>query len=316
MKEVRLKSVLCGAIAIAYCFLGKVSFTLTAFCVAGTLILCSCREKPPRLLLGGSGWNKIVMLDKNTKSVVWEHPLEAGTECNSVASAPGGCILYAYSKGARLITEDQRELWHISAPPGAEMQTASVLDDGRFLLAWCGHPAVILEVNAQGEVLSRTEYETGIERPHAQFRQVTKNSRGNYMMPLFAGSELREISPEGKMLKAVETGGTPFVARELSNGHFLVAGGDGHFYQELDFTAGETVSRVNSGDIAGIDFFFVAGLVPQPDGHLYICNWQGHGRKKDGNACPSLIETDRDGRPVWQLDDPAFRLVSTVDVVK
>lgn len=47
----------------------------------------------------------------------------------------------------------------------------------------------------KGEVLSKTEFETGIERPHAQFRQINKNKKGNYLVPLFATSEVREIAP-------------------------------------------------------------------------------------------------------------------------
>ena len=55
-----------------------------------------------------------------------------------------------------------------------------------------------MEVSPKGEILSRTEYETGIEHPHAQFRQLNKNARGNYLMPLFATSDVREISPRGE----------------------------------------------------------------------------------------------------------------------
>ena len=54
------------------------------------------------------------------------------------------------------------------------MQTARVLPNGNYLLAWCGYPATIMEVNAKGEILSKTDFDTHIEQPHAQFRQVNK----------------------------------------------------------------------------------------------------------------------------------------------
>ena len=152
---------------------------------------------PQHLLVGGSGWNKIAIINKDTKEIVWEYPLEKGWECNSVAATKAGEILFSYSKGAKMITRDGRELWNIAAPAGCEMQTARILPDGNALVAWCGHPSTILEVNMKGEVLSKTEFETGIERPHAQFRQINKNKKGNYLVPLFATSEVREIAPNG-----------------------------------------------------------------------------------------------------------------------
>lgn len=94
-----------------------------------------------------------------------------------------------------MITRDGRELWNIAAPAGCEMQTARILPDGNALVAWCGHPSTILEVNMKGEVLSKTEFETGIERPHAQFRQINKNKKGNYLVPLFATSEVQPKLP-------------------------------------------------------------------------------------------------------------------------
>ncbi len=150
------------------------------------LLVCSaCHEASHHLLLGGSGWDKIAIVNKNTKEIEWEHPLEKGWECNSVAVTPDRNILFSYSKGAKLITRDHEEVWNISAPEGCEMQTARVLSNGNYLLAWCGNPATIMEVNAKGEILSKTDFDTRIEQPHAQFRQVNKNKRGNYLVPLF-----------------------------------------------------------------------------------------------------------------------------------
>ena len=40
------------------------------------LSLASCRQEQVKLLLGGSGWNKIVIIDKETKQIEWEYPLE------------------------------------------------------------------------------------------------------------------------------------------------------------------------------------------------------------------------------------------------
>lgn len=129
------------------------------------------------------------------------------------------------------------------------MQTARVLPNGNYLLAWCGYPATIMEVNAKGEILSKTDFDTHIEQPHAQFRQVNKNKQGNYLVPLFATSEIREISPSGQLLKSVKVDGNPFSVAALDNGNYLVACGDAHCFIELNFETGDIVRKVNENDI-------------------------------------------------------------------
>ncbi len=281
--------------------------------LACALLLCACGKSPQRLLLGGSGWEKIVIIDKETKEIEWEHPLQKGWECNSVAATPDGNILFSYSRGAMLIDRNHEEIWNIAAPEGCEMQTARALPDGNYLLAWCGSPATVLEVSPKGEVLSKTTFDTGIEVPHMQFRQVNKNGRGNYMIPLFATSEVREISPKGELVKSVKVEGTPFCSVPLENGNELVACGDGHSFVELDFETGEIVRKVDADGIPGAKLFFVAQLWPKPDGGLYICNWQGHDKSALGGNYPQLIETDASGEIIWSLNDnQTFGMISTL----
>ncbi|MGM9759590.1 MAG: hypothetical protein ACI30I_05680 [Parabacteroides sp.] len=289
--------------------------TIYTFLFSALMLLAftACQSKGDQLLLGGSGWNKIVIVDKNTKNIIWEHPLEKGWECNSVARTADGNILFSYSKGAKLITPEHEELWNIPAPEGCEMQTARILPDGRFLLAWCGSPACILEVSKEGEILSKTEYETGIEHSHAQFRQVNKHKNGNYLLPLFATHDIREVTPQGELVKSTEVGGTPFSVAAMPNGHYLVACGDGHYYLELNYETGEVVRKVDVKDIEGAQLFFVAQLWPTSKGGAYICNWQGH----DGDAallhCPQLLEVDASGKMVWSLNDnQTFGMISTI----
>ena len=152
----------------------------------------SGQNKTEKLLLGGSGWNKIVIIDKESKQIEWEHPLQEGWECNSVAATPDGNILFSYGKGAKTINRNHQEIWNITVPDGCEMQTARVLSDGNYLLAWTGHPAVIMEVSPKGEILSETVYETGIDHPHAQFRQVNKNKAGNYLIDLLLANVCKQ----------------------------------------------------------------------------------------------------------------------------
>lgn len=280
------------------------------------LLLCSVvagQQKSEKLLLGGSGWNKIVILDKHSGQIEWEHPLEKGWECNSAVAVPGGNILFSYAKGAKMITRDHQELWDIPAPDACEMQTVRLLPDGNFLLGWVGHPAVIMEVDPEGNILSRTEYDTGIKKPHSQFRQLNKNARGNYLMPLFATSEVREISPEGKLVRTTKLEGTPFTTLARTKRNYWVACGDGHSLLEVNLDRGKVLRRFGENDFQGIRLFFVAGLWPVSGKGLYICNWQGHDRNAGGADSPQLFEIDAKGKVVWRLNDKRnLGMISTV----
>ena len=164
----------------------------------------------------------------------------------------------------------------------------------------------------KGEVLSKTEFETGIERPHAQFRQINKNKKGNYLVPLFATSEVREIAPNGQLLNSVKLSGTPFSSAFLDNGDCLACG-DAHCFVQLNLESNRIVRRVNANDIEGVQLFFVAQLFPLQNGGLYICNWQGHDREAGKGKHPQLVEIDSEGKVVWQLNDKVkFGMISTI----
>lgn len=293
--------------------------TINAILFSLSLLLAmnSCTPKQDKfLLLGGSGWDKLVIIDKENKSIVWEYPVEEGWECNSVAATPEGNILFSYGKGAKLITRDKQEVWNINAPEGCEMQTARVLPNGNYLLAWCGYPATILEVGKEGKIITRTDFDTRIQNPHSQFRQVNKNKKGNYLVPLFETSEVREISRDGGLVKKVKVEGTPFCIEPLKNGNYLVACGDAHSYMEVNMETGEVVRRVGAEDIEGATLFFVAHVRPTATNGLYICNWQGHSRDAASANSPQLMELDASGKILWSINDnTSFGMISSVSPI-
>lgn len=278
-----------------------------------TLLLISCTQTSEKLLLGGSGWDKLVIIDKTTKKIEWEYPLEKGWECNSVDVDSEGNILFSFGEGARLITWDKEVKWNIPAPEEYEMQTAKVLPNGNYLLAWCGYPATILEVNKKGEIILKTDFDTRIQNPHSQFRQVNKNEKGNFLVPLFSSSDLWELAPSGKVLKRIPLEGTPFSTARLQNGNYIVPCGDAHSYVELDIEKETIISKVKENEIEGITLSFVAQILPTSKGGLYICNWQGHSVDQSSQANPQLVELDSSGKIIWSLNDNAnFGMVSSV----
>ena len=291
--------------------------------VAYLCILCflvgllSCGEKGEKLLLAGSGWSKIVIIDKKTQEIEWEYPLEKGWECNSASWTPDGNILFSYAKGVKLITMAGEELWNIPADAGSEFQTACVLDNGNYLVAECGHPAKLFEVSPHGDIVREVMYETGIEAPYAQFRHISMDLDENFLIPLFETEEVRVIDRDGNLLRSIKMPGNMFCVSRLDNGNYVGACGDSHCYVEFNLERGEIVRTVNSGDIEGVEFCFVAQLLPTTGGGMYICNWQGHDPDVASRHVPQLIEIDRQGKIVWKINDSRnFGMISSISVVK
>lgn len=279
------------------------------------LLLCGSLSAPAqkKLLLGGSGWNKIVLLDKKNKQVEWSHKLSPGDECNCVAYTKKGQILYAYRKGARLITKDEKTVWDYPVKGEGELHTASVLPDGGFLLGITGKPARIVELDKNGKVRKEITYDTKINSLHGQFRQIRKSRKGTYLVPLMSRHLVVELDADGKELQSYQAEGNTFAVLELKNGNLLISCGDAHSFLEVDRKTGELVRKVKQNDIDGVSWQFVAEIAAVKD-HLLICNWAGHSSVKDQ---PSVVELDADGKVIWSLCDGAnVRNISAVYPVK
>lgn len=267
--------------------------------------------KKEKLLIAGCGWRQIAVVDKQTGRMEWEHFIGKGEDCNDVELTKEKNILYAYTSGARLITPSQQIVWDYRVKAKEEeLFTATQLPSGGYLLAICGHPARVVELDRKGNVLKEVRFETGIERVHNQFRQIEKTTRGTYLIPLFATGSLIEIDAEGKVLNQIQIGGTLFSVKQLKKNKLLVACGDGHKWVEVDTRSWQVIRTVSSDDVPGVALLFVAEPYRLPNGNTLICNWNGHSKDK---SQPKMIEVDRKNRVKWQLiDHGAIKNVSAV----
>lgn len=282
-------------------------------------LVCMSAKKAEseKLVMCGSGWKKIAIVDKATKSIEWEYPVEDGWECNSVASLGKGKILFSYKKGARVVDKNKKTVWDMPIPTDrkCELQAASFLDNGNCLLAWGGHPLTILEVNAKtGKEISRTEYETGVKSTHSQIRQINKDDEGNYIVPVMTNRVILIISADGKLVREINVDGRVFGIEKLANGNYMVSCGDGHMMKEVNLKTGEIVRTIGATDIEGTSLFYVAGMATTAKGNMYICNWQGHSK---GAIGPQIIEVNPDLEMVWNIEDKEnFAKISGIDIVK
>lgn len=288
--------------------------------VAAGLTACGDGARPvqDKVLIAGSFWDTIAVVNRTAGDVIeWKYGLPENSECNSVEIVPGtGDVLLSYRRGARVVRRDSTNgggtiVWdYADVADGEELQTATRLTDGGYLLGICGTPARIVELDSTGlHVRREVRYDLGIEPAHAQFRRIVKAKNGNYLVPIITNGKVLEIKDDTTLVAEFNLGGTPFSIRELANGNMLAGLGDVHCALEVDRSIGGLVRRID--DIPGVKLHFVAQSEQLPDGNLMIANWQGHIPVEERDA-PQLIEIGAMGTPVWSYDgrDAGVRFIS------
>ena len=278
---------------------------------AVTMIGCSTAPKPTeKLLIAGSYWDSIAIIDKATQNVEWAMalPTESGRpECNTISLTKNGDILFSYKKGARLIDRNGLMIWDYKTKnDSAEMQTAVQLANGNFMVATCDNPLLIEELDMNGIPVKEVKYEINIPNPHAQFRVVSKAKNGNYLIPVITQSKVIEINDAGELVKeyACGEGTVPFSLIELDNGNLLVSCGDSHSLVEIDRATGEATTKLAQNDVDGAKFQFVAGAAMLPNGNIIATNWLGHVAPDCADL--QIVEFDAAKNLVWSYRNRPF----------
>jgi uncharacterized protein YjiK len=266
-----------------------------------------------KLLISGCGNNDLRIIEKKTQQIVWKHLLGKGEESNDAEITKKGNVLYAYKKGARLISfKNQTVIWDFKALPGEEVFTATELKNGNYLVAMCGRPSRIIELNPQGDSINVLRLNTGINSVHGQFRQITPTDRSTYLIAYMDKGEVVEISKKGDLLKTIKVGGNPFAVKILKNGNWLVACGDASKFVEVDPKQGKIIKTTDNSSLTDAKMLFVAEVCQLKNGNLLIANWEGH--TKD-TAQYKMFEIDKNNKIVWGIKNCyVAKKVSTIYV--
>ena len=231
-------------------------------------------------------------------------------DCNDIEITPAGHILYAYTRGARLIDRSQQVIWDFKAGEGEELFTATTLSNGTYLLAICGTPSRIIELDKNGKQLNELTFDSQITGVHDQFRQIIKTPEQTYLIPLMGKGEVVEMNKDKTIINRAQSGGNPFAIRLMKNGNWLVSCGDAHKFVEINPKTRQIVHAVESKELVGNPLLFVAELIRYSNGNTLICNWNGH--SKDKNQ-PLLLEIDKHNQIVWKLaPNPEIVNISSV----
>lgn len=282
------------------------------FCFFLLFAFSSCSPKQKQYLIGGSGWKQISIVDRQGNKI-WNHSLEKKQECNSACFVGENLILYSYKQGAKLIDRDHNCLWDYKCVEGAEIQSASITDDGNVLIGECGNPSRIYEFSNSGEKLLEITFETEIDRPHSQFRQIVKLSNGNYLVPLLKKKSVMEINLKGEIVQNTFVGHSLFSVKVLKNENYLLSCGDHHKLLEYDMNKKQIVWELNENDVKGIPLRYVAEAIRLENGNTIICNWGGHFKGEEKVA--QVFEIDKNKNLIWKIKDyQQFGNISTIDI--
>ncbi|NQU53469.1 MAG: hypothetical protein HQ522_13120 [Bacteroidetes bacterium] len=263
-----------------------------------------------KLLVGGSGWGQVAILDKTSGEIEWSHQLDKGTECNDAEMTREGNILIGYKKGAKLITKDQKVLWDFKAELEQELFTATQLPNGNYFLAACAHPARFITLNKKGKKISEQNFELEIKNVHGQFRQVLPTKNKTLIIPVFGTGEVIEINKKSKVIKRIKVGGNPFSVKILPDGNWLVACGDAHKFVIVDPKTESIVKSVLDSDLPEVSLYFVAEPHLLKNGNYLFANWNGHVKDK---TQPKIIEIDYKNNVVWTLPyNEQIKNISTI----
>jgi hypothetical protein len=275
------------------------------------LVVCCACSKHEKLLIGGAGWQQIAIIDKKSGEIEWKHALAAGEECNDVDRNRKGEILYAYKQGVRLITRDGETVWDYKAKENEEAYTASVLESGNYLIALCGMPARIVELDDKGEAVKEITFNTATFDIGDQFRRIIKTPQNTYLVPLMYKHKVSEINGDGRYTKSILCYGSPNSVKLADNGNWIVSCGDARSYIEINPATKKVEKTVETTSLNWGALLQVSELVRYKNGNTLVANSGMPGG--DNQSQPMLLEIDSTNHIVWRMPfNPAIENITTV----
>ena len=166
------------------------------------------------------------------------------------------------------------------------------------MLAICGEPARIVELDKEGKEIKEIPFRTLIFDVHKQFRQVAKTDDGLYLVPLIEKRKILQLSSEGRNKGSVYVGHDVFSVKPLENKKMLVScGKDGKFI-EIDPAKQQTDSTIVTDNVKGASLLYVGEIYLYENGNKLIANSNMY---SDDKSQPLLIEIDKEDEVVWSL---------------
>jgi hypothetical protein len=248
-----------------------------------------------RLLVSDYVGNKVSIVAADGR-VEWSTPAERPQDSWLL---PNGNVLFSHVKGAKEVKPDQSVAWEYVADPKTEIQGCQPLADGRVLVVECG-PGRLLEIGRDGKIAKEIKVPlTPTIRTHEQMRGCRKTADGRYLVSAKGDRAVLELSADGKLLRSQTVNGDVHDVRELADGHWLVALGEGDGVVEYD-KAGKIVWSIGRDEVAENHLYLASSVERLANGNTIVMNWLGHGHL---GATAQIFEVDAQKKLVRQFTD-------------
>jgi hypothetical protein len=248
-----------------------------------------------RLLVSDYVGNKVAIVAADGR-VEWSTPAERPQDSWLL---PNGNVLFSHVKGAKEVKPDQSVAWEYVADPKTEIQGCQPLADGRVLVVECG-PGRLLEIGRDGKIAKEIKVPlTPTIRTHEQMRGCRKTADGRYLVSAKGDRAVLELSAEGKLLRSRPVNGDVHDVREIANGNWLVALGEGDGVVEYDKT-GKIVWSIGRDEVTDNHLYLASSVERLANGNTLVMNWLGHGHL---GATAQIFEVDAQKHLVRQFTD-------------
>lgn len=215
---------------------------------------------------------------------------------NKSKKHPGGAVVEIAKNGEETL------IWQGTQ---TEVNSVQPTSQGTFVLTEAGKQPRLLEVTADGSIVTEFPLVCQKENHHMQTRMARKLPDGTFLAPHLLNFAVVNYSAAGKVLGQLDTtvkGDTnreihswPFTAIRHSDGHTLVCCTNGNRVVDFD-SSGTVVWQLTNDDLPGPWLQDPCGGQVLPNGNVVIASYAGG--RKDPDA-PKLLEVNRDKEVVW-----------------
>ncbi|MFM9016758.1 MAG: PQQ-binding-like beta-propeller repeat protein, partial [Verrucomicrobiota bacterium] len=248
-----------------------------------------------RLLVSDYNGNKVAIVAADGR-IEWEHPAEKPQDSWLL---PNGNVLFSHVKGAKEVKPDHSVAWEYVADAKTEIQGCQPLPDGRVLVVECG-PGRLLEIGRDGKIAKEIKVPlTPTIKTHEQMRGCRKTADGRYLVSAKGDRAVLELSGDGKLLRKQPVNGDVHDVRELANGNWLVALGEGDGVVEYD-KSGKAVWNIGPNEVTDNPLYLASSVERLANGNTIVMNWLGHGHL---GATAQIFEVDAQKKLIRQFTD-------------
>ena len=251
--------------------------------------------------------------------VVWSYDDPAGRgEISDAVLLSNGNVLLAHQYAVKLVTPEQKILWHYDVPEGCEVHTAVPIGLDHVLFVQNGALPVVRVVNVvTGE--TKKEFPVTVGNPksvHGQFRHARLTAAGTLLVAHMDNKKVCEYDADGKEIWSFPAEG-PWGVEPLDNGNVLIV--DRRDVREVT-RRGETVWTFAKTDAPDIKFMNLQLAWRLPNGNTLINNWvnQWSGQIDLKNPSVQAIEVTPDKKVVWVLrswSEPYLGPATTIQIL-